>query len=213
MELAKLRHLVIEGPIGVGKTSLAKRLAERLDADLLLEAPEQNPFLTKFYRDPPRYALQTQLFFLFQRIGQLGTLAQQDFFARPVVGDFLLDKDPLFARLTLSEDEFLLYRRIYDSLKPQAPEPDLVIQLVATPDTLIDRIARRGLLYEAGIGEAYLRALANGYGDLFYHYDSAPLLIVNTEHLNPIDDDADFELLVSRIESMRGRREYFNRAG
>lgn len=120
MELAKLRHIVVEGPIGVGKTTLARRLSEKLRADLLLEAPEQNPFLEKFYRDSRRYALQTQLFFLFQRIEQLRDLAQADLFARPVVSDFLLEKDPLFAQLTLNDDELGLYQKIYSSLSPQA---------------------------------------------------------------------------------------------
>lgn len=212
MELSKLRHIVIEGPIGAGKTSLARRLAEKLDADLLLEAPEHNPFLEKFYRDATRYALQTQLFFLFQRIEQLRGIAQTDFFAKPVVGDFLLDKDPLFAQLTLNDDELSLYQKIYDSLSPHAPTPDLVIFLLASPDTLIERVAQRGIASEAAISEEYLRALCNSYTQFMHHYEDAPQLMINTEHLNPINSDADFSLLLQRIEHMRGKREYFNRA-
>ncbi|MFN7207263.1 MAG: deoxynucleoside kinase [Burkholderiales bacterium] len=212
MELAKLRHMVVEGPIGVGKTTLARRLSEKLRADLLLEAPEQNPFLEKFYRDSRRYALQTQLFFLFQRIEQLRDLAQADLFARPVVSDFLLEKDPLFAQLTLNDDELGLYQKIYSSLSPQAATPDLVIFLMASPDTLIERVAWRGIASEAAISEDYLRALCHSYTELIHDYDDAPQLVINTEHLNPIDSEEDFSLLMQRIVSMRGKREYFNRA-
>jgi deoxyadenosine/deoxycytidine kinase len=212
MELAKLRHMVVEGPIGVGKTTLARRLSEKLRADLLLEAPEQNPFLEKFYRDSRRYALQTQLFFLFQRIEQLRDLAQADLFARPVVSDFLLEKDPLFAQLTLNDDELGLYQKIYSSLSPQAAAPDLVIFLMASPDTLIERVARRGIASEAAISEDYLRALCSSYTHFIHHHNSAPQLVINTEHLNPIDSEDDFILLLQRIEAMRGKHEFFNRA-
>lgn len=212
MELAKLRHMVVEGPIGVGKTTLARRLSEKLGADLLLEAPEQNPFLDKFYHDPARYALQTQLFFLFQRIEQLRTLAQAELFSKPVISDFLLEKDPLFAQLTLSDDELGLYQKIYDQLSPQAAIPDLVIFLLANPDSLVERVARRGIASEAAISEDYLRALCSSYTHFIHHYNSAPQLVINTEHLNPIDSEDDFTLLLQRIETMRGKREYFNRA-
>jgi deoxyadenosine/deoxycytidine kinase len=209
--LERFKHIVIEGPIGAGKTSLTRRLAARLAAGLVLEEPQANPFLERFYRDSVRYALPTQLFFLFQRVNQLRDLAQRDLFARQFVADFLLEKDPLFAALTLDDEELKLYRQIYASLAPQAPDPDLVILLEAQPDTLIERIARRGRPSETAISEPYLRELCDAYTRFFYQYNAAPLLIVNTEHLNLVDSEADFLLLVERIGGMRGRREYFNR--
>ena len=206
----KYRHIVVEGPIGAGKTSLARKLSERFGAQAVLEDPFGTPFLERFYRDSRRYALPTQLFFLFQRVNQLRDLAQQDLFAQSAVGDFLLDKDPLFARLTLDDDELKLYRQIFDSLRPQAPTPDLVIYLQAQPDTLVERVRKRGLEMEAGISEPYLRALAEAYSHYFYHFDAAPLLIVNTEHLNPIEREDDFSTLVRQLDEMRGRRSFFS---
>lgn len=206
----KLRHLVVEGPIGAGKTSLARRLASRLAADLVLEQPEENPFLAKFYDDMPRYALPTQLFFLFQRVRLLEPLVQPDMFRRAVVADFLLDKDPLFARITLSADELALYEKIYEALRLRAPAPDLVIYLQAQPAVLVERVRRRRVRYERDLGEDYLARLAEGYARFFYHYDAAPVLIVNSENLNFVERDADFELLVSRLRAMRSRREFFN---
>jgi deoxyadenosine/deoxycytidine kinase len=208
----RFRYLVVEGPIGAGKTTLARRLASRLSADLALEQPEENPFLTRFYRDMARYALPTQLFFLFQRARMLEPLAQPDLFARPVIGDFLLDKDPLFARLTLSADELALYQKIYDALRPRAPTPDAVIYLQASAPTLVERVRRRARSYERPVSEEYLAMLADSYARFFYHYDAAPLLIVNSENLNFVERDADFELLVSRLRGMRARREFFSLA-
>ncbi len=205
----KYRHIVVEGPIGAGKTSLARKLSERFGARLVLEDPTANPFLERFYRDARRYALPTQLFFLFQRVNQLRDLAQQELFSQSAVGDFLLDKDPLFARLTLADDELALYRQIFASLRPQAPTPDLVIYLQAQPDTLVERVRRRGVEMEAALSETYLRELAEGYSRYFHHYDAAPLLIVNTEHLNPIERDDDFAVLVRQLTEMRGRRSFF----
>jgi deoxyguanosine kinase len=206
----KFRHVVVEGPIGAGKTTLARRLAARLSADLVLEQPAENPFLSRFYQDMPRYALPTQLFFLFQRARMLEPLAQPDMFGRAVVADFLLDKDPLFARLTLSADELALYLKIYEALRPQAPAPDLVIYLQAQPATLIERVKRRAAGFERGISEEYLAVLAESYARFFYHYAAAPVLIVNSENLNFVERDQDFELLVSRMRGMKTRREFFN---
>jgi deoxyguanosine kinase len=206
----KFRYLVVEGPIGAGKTSLARRLASRFTADLLLELPEENPFLARFYQDMARFALPTQLFFLFQRARLLEPLAQPDMFGRPVIGDFLLDKDPLFARITLSADEMALYQKIYDALRPRSPSPDLVVYLQAQPTTLIERVRRRAKGYEKPVSEEYLALLAESYARFFYHYNAAPVLIVNSDNLNFVERDADFELLVSRLRGMRSRREFFN---
>ena len=208
----KFRHIVVEGPIGAGKTSLARRIAETAGAALMLEAPEDNPFLERFYRDMARYALPTQLFFLFQRIHQLAELRQPDMFKGTTIGDFLFEKDPLFARLTLTDDELALYEQMYRHLKPQAPVPDLVIYLQAEPATMIERVRRRGHAHEAPISESYLMRLAERYTRFFHHYDAAPLLIINADHFNFIDTDADFALLLRHIREMRGKREYVNRA-
>jgi deoxyadenosine/deoxycytidine kinase len=210
--LNRLRHIAVEGPIGVGKTSLARRMAERLGAEPLLEQPGENPFLGRFYQDMARYALPTQLFFLFQRARQLEPLAQPDMFGRATVADFLLDKDPLFARITLSGEELALYEKIYAAIRPQAPAPDLVIYLQAQPATLYERVRRRAAEFERGIGEDYLALLAEGYARFFYQYSAAPVLIVNSENLNFVARDADLELLLARMRGMKSRREFFSLA-
>jgi deoxyadenosine/deoxycytidine kinase len=210
MSLSKYRYIAVDGPIGAGKTSLARRLAERLHGEPLLERPGDNPFLPRFYENMTRHALPTQLFFLFQRIGQLTELAQLKLFSGVSIADFLLEKDPLFAQLTLTGDELGLYQRIYDALSPQAPRPDLVIYLHADIDTLHDRVRKRALDYEAPISREYLAALADAYSRFFYHYTGAPLLVVNSERLNFVDSNRDLELLVEHIAAMRGAREYFN---
>jgi len=206
----RFRHIAVEGPIGAGKTSLARRLADRLGAELLLEAPAENPFLARFYQDMARFALPTQLFFLFQRARQLGELAQPDMFGRPTVTDFLLEKDALFARVTLTGDEMALYQKIYDAVRPQAPAPDLVVYLQAQPATLYERVRRRASEYERGLGEDYLALLAEGYARFFYNYSAAPVLIVNSEKLNFVAHDADLELLLTRMRGMKSRREFFS---
>jgi len=206
------RYVVVEGPIGCGKTSLAHKLAQRLGATLLLEEPSANPFLRQFYTDMRRFALPTQLFFLFQRVEQVAALKQPDLFGKATVSDFTLAKDPLFARLTLNDAEYQLYNRIYDHVKPQAPIPDLVIYLQASVDTLIDRVKRRGHAFEGPISEDYLRRLSEAYSRYFYNYDESPLLIVNSERLNFVDVPDHFDLLLERMNAMRGGREFFNRA-
>lgn len=214
MSVARLperyRYIVIEGPIGAGKTSLANAISARLGTTLMLEDPEANPFLARFYRDAGRYALQTQLFFLFQRANQVRELNQADLFRQMTVADFMLDKDPLFARLTLSDEEFMLYSTIYEHLKPRAPAPDLVIYLQASAEVLIERVRRRAARYEQGISDEYLVRLADAYARYFHGYTAAPLLIVNSDNLNFVDSVGDFDLLLHRATAMRGPREFFS---
>jgi deoxyadenosine/deoxycytidine kinase len=212
MDLEKCRYIVVEGPIGAGKTSLARVLANHISGDELLERPEENPFLERFYGDMARFALATQLTFLFQRADQLSGVGQFDMFRRATVGDFLLDKDPLFARLNLSDAEYRLYEKVYSHLKPQTPTPDLVIYLQAPVETLIERVHRRGIDFERKISASYLARIADAYSRYFYGYEAAPLLIVNSERLNFVENQDHTKLLFSRIGSMRGRREFFNLA-
>ena len=210
MQAERYRYIVVEGPIGVGKSSLARLLAEHAGADTLLEQPADNPFLASFYQEPRRWALATQLFFLFQRVNQLAGLKQLDLFERPTVADFLFEKDPLFASLNLSDDELGLYQRIYEHLAPQVPVPDLVIYLQAPVDTLVARVRRRGAAFERGISEEYLMRLSQAYTRFFHDYTGAPVLMVNSANLNFVDRPADFALLLRRISEMRGPREFFS---
>lgn len=207
---SRFRYIAVEGPIGVGKTSLARRLAAHLNADLLLENPGENPFLPRFYEDRKRYALAVQLFFLLARAEQVGHLNQGQLFTPLTVADYILDKDPLFARLNLDEAEYRLYQQLYDGLKPHSAAPDLVIYLQAAPEVLLDRVRKRNREYERTLSETYLSDLALAYSEFFYHYDAAPLLIVNSERLNFADSEPDFRLLLARIREMRGTREFFN---
>jgi deoxyguanosine kinase len=206
----KYRYIVVEGPIGAGKTSLARAMGERLGGAVLLEDPDGNPFLPGFYQDHARYALPTQLYFLFHRANQVRALTQPDLFVGLTVADFMLDKDALFAQLTLTNDELALYRQVYGHLKPQGPTPDLVIYLQASAETLIERVRRRAVAYERGISDEYLVRLAETYARFFYQYDAAPVLIVNSENLNFVDQPADFDLLLQRIARLRGPREFFS---
>ena len=207
----RYRYVVVEGPIGAGKTSLARRIAQHGSATTLLERPDDNPFLARFYQDSARYALATQLFFLFQRGNEVRELAQLDLFHESTVADYLFDKDALFARLNLSDDEFALYQQIYSGMQPLAPVPDLVIYLQATPETLMERVRRRAKPYEHNLSLGYLQRLTQSYSDFFYHYDAAPVLMVNSEHLNFVDGDEDFNLLMQRIDEMRGPREFLSK--
>jgi deoxyadenosine/deoxycytidine kinase len=204
------RYIVIEGPIGVGKTSLARRLAETLEAELVLEQDAQNPFLERFYKNPKAGALPAQLFFLFQRAQQLGTLKQQDLFAPRRVADYLFEKDRLFAGLTLDQAEMALYDQVASRLAVDPPKPDLVVYLQAPVETLLQRIARRGISYETGIDSAYLTRLNDAYARFFHEYDRAPLLIVNAASIDPVQNMADFEELVGAIRRMKKGRMYYN---
>jgi deoxyadenosine/deoxycytidine kinase len=202
--------IVVEGPIGVGKTSLARRLAETFGSELLLEGAADNPFLQRFYRNPRAAAMQTQLFFLLQRAQQMQELRQGDMFEPVRVSDFLMDKDQLFAKLTLDREEFKLYEQVYAHLTIDVPKPDLVIYLQAPVDVLIKRIGKRGIGYERGMEPAYLRSLCDAYTRFFHYYDQAPLLIVNAAEINPLESEADYQALLEQMALTKSGRHYFN---
>jgi len=203
------RYIAIEGPIGVGKTTLATLLAERWSMRTLFERPQDNPFLERFYRDTTRHALATQLNFALQRASQTQDAADIVTSGAALMTDFLTQKSDLFARLTLPDDEFQLYKDVASHIRSSGPAPDLVIYLQASPEVLFARIQKRSLPMELQISDSYLRALCDAYNEFFYHYDATPLLTVNAEHLNPLASDDDLTLLVERIETMRGRKEFF----
>ncbi len=204
------RYIVIEGPIGVGKTSLAKKLAASLSADLVLEAVYENPFLERFYRDGQSAALPAQMFFLFARARQIEDLRQADLFSNVRVSDYLFTKDQLFAELTLSSDELGLYNQVVDSLNVDAPVPDLVIYLQSSVDALLERIARRGVHFESAIDRQYLEKVTDAYARFFHAYNEGPLLIVNASQIDPINNEADYEQLFQQIERTTGGRHFFN---
>jgi deoxyadenosine/deoxycytidine kinase len=206
----KYPYIVVEGPIGSGKTTLAKMLADQFPVDYISEKAEANPFLPRFYQDAQRYSLPTQLFFLFQRANQIKDLSQRDMFARPIVADFFLEKDPIFARLNLDDEEYALYHQIYQHLQIKAPKPDLVIYLQTPIDALMERIEERSVSYEQDIPREYIERLANAYSEFFHSYDASPVLIVNNEKLNILKNKDAFDLLLSRIEQIKGQREFFN---
>lgn len=204
------RYIVIEGPIGVGKTSLAKKLADSLSADVLLEEVYENPFLERFYRDGQSAALPAQMFFLFARARQIEDLRQADMFANVRVADYLFSKDQLFAELNLSPDELNLYNQVTSSLDIEAPVPDLVIYLQSSVDALLERIARRGILFERAIDRRYLERVTEAYARFFHAYNDGPLLIVNASQIDPINNEADYAQLFQQIERTTGGRHFFN---
>lgn len=203
-------YIVVEGPIGVGKTSLAKRLAESFETDLMLEGADENPFLERFYQDPRSGALPAQLFFLFQRVRQIEDMRQSDMFQPVRVADFLMEKDQLFAELTLGAEELKLYEQVYAHVAVDAPVPDLVVYLQAPEEVLLKRISRRGIKYERKIDIEYLRKLSEAYSRMFLNYDAAPLLIVNTASINLVDNDTEYEALLEQIHLTRTGKHYFN---
>ena len=206
----KFPYIVIEGPIGCGKTTLANLLADKFNVQLLSEKAESNPFLPRFYQDAQRYALPTQLFFLFQRSRQISDMNQRDMFTAPTVADFFLEKDPLFARLNLDDEEYTLYHQIYTHLQLKSPKPDLIIYLQTPVDELAERIEERNISYEQEIPREYIERLADAYSEFFHSYDASPVLIVNNEKLNITKDEAALNLLIDRIGQIKSSREYFN---
>jgi deoxyadenosine/deoxycytidine kinase len=204
------RFIAVEGPIGVGKSSLARRLCTSLGAQGVLEEAGQNPFLERFYRNPRAGALPTQLYFLLQRAQQLASLKQADLFAPVRVADYLMEKDRLFARVTLDDAEYALYEQLYARLDIQAPKPDLVVYLQAPVDVLLERIARRGVAYEQYIDRGYLERLNEAYARFFHEFDAAPLLIVNAASIDPISNHHDYDELLAAIKRMSRGRLYYN---
>jgi deoxyguanosine kinase len=205
------RYIAVEGPIGVGKTSLARKLAESFNYDILLERSEENPFLDRFYHNPRQLALATQLFFLFQRAQQIQELRQDDMFEPVRVADFLMEKDRLFAKQNLDTDEYKLYENVYKHLTIDAPVPDLVIYLQAPVEVLMQRIQQRAIPAEQLIQEQYLVNLTRAYTEFFHYYNSSALLVVNSSELDFVNNDADYSLLLNHIRTIRkGSRNYFN---
>ena len=203
-------YIAVEGPIGVGKTTLARRLAEAFNYQVLLEDAHENPFLDRFYQIRKEAALATQLFFLFQRSQKIADLRQTDIFEPVRVSDFLIDKDPLFARINLDPDEYSLYEKVFQQLTIDAPLPDLVIYLQASPDRLLERILSRGVSSERGIDREYLEQINEVYSEFFLYYDAAPLLIVNANEIDLSQGDEDFSQLVNYLLDIRSGRHYFN---
>jgi deoxyguanosine kinase len=205
-----LKYLVVDGPIGVGKTVLAKRLATTFNTELMLENALDNPFLPKFYEDPKSAALPTQLHFLFQRLKMMEVLRQTDMFKPAQISDFLMQKDQLFAEVTLSDSEFELYNQVYSRLAMEAPIPDLVIYLQAPIDVLLKRIYQRNIAYEKRIEGTYLQKISEAYINFFYYYNSSPTLIVNTTDINLVDSDSDYDYLLKYIRNLSPGKHYLN---
>lgn len=208
--MSESRYIAIEGPIGVGKTALARRLADSLSAELVLEEVEENPFLERFYRDGRSAALPAQMFFLFARVRQVEAMRQSDLFATTRISDYLFTRDRLFAELNLDTEELKLYDQIVDNLNVEPPVPDLVIYLQASVDVLMRRLARRNASYDRFVDRGYLEKLTDAYARFFHAYDEGPLLIVNASVIDPVNNDADYEQLFRQIERTTGGRHFFN---
>jgi deoxyadenosine/deoxycytidine kinase len=209
----KHRYIVVEGPIGVGKTSLTRELSKRFGARSVLELVEENPFLASFYQDRSKFAFQTQLFFLLSRFKQQQELFQQDLFSQITVSDYLFAKDRIFASITLDPNELALYERIYEQLGPRVLKPDLVIYLTARLEVLLARIKKRGREFERKFDADYLAELARTYNDFFHRYDDTPLLVINTSDIDFVESDADFEELIRALDSIKRGTHYYQPLG
>ena len=210
MQTPLANYIAIEGPIGVGKSSLARRLAGESGSELILEQIDENPFLEQFYQRPREAALSTQLFFLMSRSQQLQALKQGSIFAQSKIADYVIEKDQLFAQVTLTPSEYELYLQVYEHVIIDVPRPDLVVYLQAPVTTLIDRIRKRGRRYERLMESSYLEQLNEAYADFFYHYDATPLLIVNAGDIDFINNDRDYAQLKTQIMNTTRGRHYFN---
>jgi len=204
------KYIVVEGPIGVGKTHLVKRLADSFLGSILLEQPENNPFLEKFYLHPKQSALPTQLSFLMQRVKLSKALQQDDLFTDLQLADFMIEKDRIFANITLDDDELALYNMVYDNLTLHHRTPDLVIYLQASLPVLKARVSQRGIGYEQRVEDAYLKRLSDSYADFFHYYDQSPLLIVNAEQIDLVNSEADYQNLLDQISTIKSGRQYYN---